>query len=74
MKRFAIFLISLYQKYVALVLKQLFGAGFGCRFSPSCSEYAKRVILEYGIVRGGYLAIKRILSCQPYSKAYGRFL
>jgi putative membrane protein insertion efficiency factor len=36
-----------------------------CRFYPSCSEYAKQAIQKYGIVRGGWLALKRIARCHP---------
>ncbi|MFH1974756.1 MAG: membrane protein insertion efficiency factor YidD [Pseudomonadota bacterium] len=38
-----------------------------CRFYPSCSEYAYVAIYRYGLIRGIYLAIKRILKCNPYN-------
>ncbi|MDA7787137.1 membrane protein insertion efficiency factor YidD [Gammaproteobacteria bacterium] len=38
-----------------------------CRFEPTCSQYAINVILEYGIMKGSYLAIKRILKCHPWN-------
>jgi putative component of membrane protein insertase Oxa1/YidC/SpoIIIJ protein YidD len=47
----------------------MFGGG-GCKFYPqekSCSEYAVDVIEEYGIIRGGLLSVKRILSCNNWS-------
>jgi hypothetical protein len=34
-----------------------------CRFYPSCSEYTYQAIKKYGIIKGGFLGIKRILSC-----------
>jgi uncharacterized protein len=37
-----------------------------CRFTPSCSEYGYEAIARYGVVRGGWLAIKRIGRCQPF--------
>ena len=37
-----------------------------CRYTPTCSEYAKDAILEYGPIKGSYLAIKRILRCNPF--------
>lgn len=37
-----------------------------CRFYPTCSEYAKQAITKYGIIKGGYLSIKRILKCHPF--------
>ncbi|TAJ17517.1 MAG: membrane protein insertion efficiency factor YidD [Planctomycetota bacterium] len=36
-----------------------------CRFSPSCSAYAREALLAHGLARGGWLALKRILRCQP---------
>ncbi len=39
-----------------------------CRFSPSCSEYATIAIRRFGAVRGGYLALWRIIRCNPFSR------
>src|SRR5690349_23277145 len=39
--------------------------GPACRFEPSCSQYARDAIAEYGIVRGGAMAIWRIARCNP---------
>ena len=36
-----------------------------CRFHPTCSEYTKLAILKYGMFKGCYLGIKRILKCHP---------
>lgn len=36
-----------------------------CRFVPTCSAYAMEAIEKYGAVKGGYLAVKRILRCTP---------
>ncbi len=36
-----------------------------CRFYPTCSQYAIEAIERFGVVRGGSIAIKRILRCQP---------
>lgn len=38
-----------------------------CRFVPTCSEYAVLAIEKYGVVKGGWLAIKRILRCHPFN-------
>ncbi len=38
-----------------------------CRFTPSCSEYAYQAIEEYGLVRGGWLALRRIGRCHPFN-------
>jgi len=37
-----------------------------CRFTPTCSEYARLAILQYGLVRGGARALWRILRCNPF--------
>ena len=42
-----------------------------CRFWPSCSEYAKEALLKYGIIKGGYKALARIMRCHPYSGKSG---
>lgn len=37
-----------------------------CRFFPSCSEYAAQAVDRYGIVKGTWIALKRILKCHPF--------
>lgn len=37
-----------------------------CRFVPTCSQYAVEAIRRHGVVRGGWLAIKRLLRCHPW--------
>ena len=39
-----------------------------CRFVPSCSQYALTAIERYGVIKGGYLALRRILRCHPFYK------
>ena len=39
-----------------------------CRFRPTCSAYAYEAINKYGAVKGGYLALKRLLRCHPFYK------
>ncbi|MBQ7419119.1 MAG: membrane protein insertion efficiency factor YidD [Prevotella sp.] len=40
--------------------------GPSCRFTPTCSEYAKQALIKHGPVKGLYLAIWRILRCNPW--------
>ncbi|HEX3157461.1 MAG TPA: membrane protein insertion efficiency factor YidD [Gemmatimonadaceae bacterium] len=37
-----------------------------CRYTPSCSQYAIEALERHGAVRGGWLAVKRILRCHPF--------
>lgn len=37
-----------------------------CRFTPTCSQYAIEAITRHGIIKGSYLAIRRILRCHPW--------
>ena len=37
-----------------------------CRFRPTCSEYAREAVDRYGAIKGSWMAIKRILRCQPF--------
>ena len=39
-----------------------------CRFYPTCSQYALEAIEKYGAIKGGYLALRRILRCNPFHK------
>lgn len=70
MKKITIILINFYQIFLSPMVHTLTGTKNACRFSPTCSEYAKNSISEYGVLRGSYLSLVRILKCQPfYSKA-----
>lgn len=39
-----------------------------CRFHPTCSEYAYEAVEKYGIIKGGRLAVWRVLRCNPFGK------
>ena len=39
-----------------------------CRFTPTCSAYAMEAIEKYGAMKGGFLALKRLLRCHPFYK------
>jgi len=40
-----------------------------CRFEPSCSNYALQALEKHGAIKGSWLAVKRILSCNPWGKS-----
>jgi uncharacterized protein len=42
-----------------------------CRYEPTCSVYAYQAIERFGVVRGSWLALKRLLRCQPLSRKFG---
>jgi len=39
-----------------------------CKFKPTCSEYGYAAIEKYGLIKGGWLAIYRVLRCHPWSR------
>ncbi|MGO4294227.1 membrane protein insertion efficiency factor YidD [Chitinophaga sp. RAB17] len=55
-----IFLIKIYQWFISPLL------GSKCRYTPTCSQYGIEAFKKYGPLKGGYLTIKRILSCHPW--------
>lgn len=68
--RLVIFLIRLYQKTLSFdhgILKGFYPNGY-CRFSPTCSEYTIQAIQKYGVIKGGFKGIKRIIRCNPWNK------
>jgi len=56
-------LIKIYQWVVSPWL------GPKCRFTPTCSNYAIEALRKHGIIKGGWLAAKRIASCHPWGKS-----
>ena len=59
MKYIFIALIKFYQMYISPRIPA------SCRFIPTCSAYALEAIQKYGALKGGILAIKRVLRCHP---------
>ena len=62
MKKVLLGIIAFYQKKLSPQKKPC------CRFYPSCSEYARQAVDRYGVLKGGFLATKRILKCHPFHK------
>ena len=64
MKNILLTLIRFYQRYISPL------TGAHCRYYPTCSTYSKQAIERYGAFHGGFLALKRILRCNPFG-SYG---
>ncbi|MCS7170321.1 MAG: membrane protein insertion efficiency factor YidD [Candidatus Kapabacteria bacterium] len=60
MRRLVIGLLWVYR----LLVSPFFPAA--CRFYPSCSQYAVEAVGRYGVLRGGWLALRRLLRCHPW--------
>jgi len=61
--------IKLYQKTLSFdhgPLAKIFPF-WGCKFYPSCSEYTSQAITKYGVFKGSWLGLKRIIRCNPFS-------
>ena len=42
--------------------------GHSCRYLPTCSEYSIEALEKFGLIKGAFMSIKRILSCHPWGK------
>lgn len=62
MKGFLLWLIRGYRKYISPSRPPC------CRFIPTCSAYALEAIETHGAVKGGWLALKRLLKCHPFHR------
>lgn len=54
-------LIKLYQKITPTYIRGV------CRYMPTCSEYAIEALEKYGVFKGSYLSIRRIIKCNPFA-------
>jgi len=61
--------IRIYQVTLSPLQTFLFGPGAGCRFTPTCSQYAAAALREHGAAHGTWLAAHRICRCHPWSAA-----
>jgi putative membrane protein insertion efficiency factor len=61
--RISLFFIRIYQRCISPVLPS------ACRFQPTCSQYAYEAIARFGVRRGWWLALRRLLRCTPLSPA-----
>jgi putative membrane protein insertion efficiency factor len=63
--RAALFALNFYKAYLSVIF-----AGT-CRYQPTCSRYAYEAIERFGVLRGGWLALRRLLRCHPLSGKFG---
>lgn len=49
-------------------LHPLTGQFIRCRYTPTCSEYATEAVRKYGIAKGGWMGVRRVIRCQPSVK------
>lgn len=56
-----IFAVRVYQNTLGLVFPP------SCRFYPSCSEYAIEALKKFGLIKGGWLSVKRLSKCHPFN-------
>jgi len=55
-----IVLVKIYQIFISPLFPS------SCRYSPTCSNYTIEALQKHGLIKGGWLSIKRILSCNPW--------
>jgi putative membrane protein insertion efficiency factor len=63
--RIAAGLLRAYKAALSPAFHALAGATGACRFQPTCSEYAAIAVSEHGLLRGGVMALGRLLRCHP---------
>jgi len=63
--RVALFALGFYKAYLSVLF-----AGT-CRYEPTCSRYAYEAIERFGVLRGGWLGLKRLLRCHPFAGKFG---
>ena len=63
--RIALAALRFYKAYLSLLFSG------SCRYVPTCSMYASEAIERFGVTRGSWLALKRLLRCQPLSRSFG---
>jgi uncharacterized protein len=61
----ALMALRIYKGYLSVLF-----AG-SCRFEPTCSKYAYEAIERFGVLRGSWMGLKRLLRCHPLSRKFG---
>ena len=69
-KKIVLLLIKVYQKTLSLdhgLLSFVYSERL-CRYHPTCSQYTYTAISRFGLLKGGWMGLKRVLSCTPWSE------
>jgi len=61
MRQLVLALIRFYQRFISPALPS------SCRFTPSCSQYSYEAIQRYGLLKGSWLGLRRIVRCHPWN-------
>jgi len=64
MKNLVLAFLKFYKKFISPVSERIFGSA--CRFTPSCSEYTIEALEKYGLGKGLFLGVKRVIRCHPF--------
>ena len=64
-KKIIIKIILFYKRNISVFFK---AHGVECKYYPTCSDYSLQAIKKYGVIKGCFLSIIRILKCNPFSK------
>ncbi len=61
LKKTLLAIIKFYQRFISPFLPR------SCRFYPTCSSYTRQAIEKYGLLKGSWMGLKRILRCHPFN-------
>ncbi len=62
MKTVVLLLIRFYKRFISPLLAS------NCRYYPTCSQYTYEAVDRYGVVKGGWMGVRRIARCHPWAK------
>ena len=66
LRRFFLFLIAIYRRILSPILHAMMGPGAGCRFIPTCSQYAEEALKTLPLPRALWLIARRLSRCHPW--------
>lgn len=66
MKKLLVSLLEFYQTFLSFDrgILAVFAPGGACKFEVTCSEYTKQMVVEYGVIKGSWLGLKRLWRCR----------